>query len=60
MLALKVLQSFLVQHKVILEAIGAHDSLNSNIITFDVEKNKPHLPHYVSIQIQVNHGESAI
>ena len=60
MSSLEVLQSCLVQQKVILEAIGAHDSSNSNLITFDVDKNKPFLPHYVFIQIQVNHDDSTI
>ena len=60
MSALEVLQSCLAQHKVLLAAIGAHDSLYSNLVTFDVENNKPHLTHYTSIQIQVNHNESTI
>lgn len=60
MSSLEVLQSFLMQCKVLLVAIGSHDSSKFNLIIFDVDKNKPHLPHYTSIQIQVNHNELAI
>lgn len=44
----------------LLVAIGAYDSSNSNLITFYIDENKPRLPHYPSIEIQVNHNESTI
>ena len=60
MLALEVLQSFPTQQKALLSFLGTRDSSKSNIISFDIENDKPHLPHYVSIQIQVSHTGLAI
>lgn len=42
------------QCKALLTPIGAYNSSDSNLITFDANKNKPHLPHYAFVQIQVN------
>ena len=60
MSSLEVLQCSLMQHKVILASIGVDESSDTNLITFYVDKNNPFLPHYTSIQIQVNHNESTI
>lgn len=60
MFALEILQNCLTQHKELLAYIGAYDSLDSNFFTFDVDKNKPPLPHYTSIQIQFNNDGSSI
>lgn len=60
MSALEVLQSFPTQRKAFLAVIGAQDSVEYNMISFDIDNHKPCLPHYVSIQIQVNHTGSAI
>lgn len=57
---LEVLQICLMQCKVLLVAIGAHDSSYSNLITFDIDKKKPFLPHHTPIQIQVNDNELVI
>lgn len=43
------------QCKVTFSTIGAFDSIDSNTITSDVDKNKTHPPHYTSIQVQVNY-----
>ena len=60
MSALEVLQSFPTQRKDLLAVIGAQDSTESNMISFDIDNHKPRLPYYVSIQIQVSHTGSSI
>ena len=52
MSALEVLQSFSVQRNELLSILGAQDPSSLNIISFSAQA-KPHLPHYVSIQIHV-------
>ena len=44
MSALEVLQSFPVQHKALLSAIGAVDPTSENIHSFDLELHVPRLP----------------
>jgi hypothetical protein len=53
MSALEVLQSFPVQRKALLSAIGGFDPNDSNTIAFDLETHIPRLPHQLAFQIQV-------
>jgi hypothetical protein len=51
--ALEVLQSYPMQRKALLKAIGGIDPTNINLIIFDLEDHIPRLPHQLVFQIQV-------
>ena len=53
MSALEVLQSCHSQRKALLQAIGAIDSTNWSLLSFDAEHSEPHLPHSIALQISV-------
>ena len=48
------------QHKVLLLAIGAFDSTDSHLMTFDIENYQPRLPHFSPIQVHVTHNQIVI
>jgi hypothetical protein len=53
MSALKVFQSFPTQQKALLKAIDGIDSMDTNLIIFDLEDHIPRLPPQLAFQIQV-------
>jgi hypothetical protein len=53
MSALEVLQSFPIQRKALLKAIGGIDLTDTNLITFDLEYHIPRLPPQLVFEIQV-------
>jgi hypothetical protein len=53
MSALEVLQSFPIQRKAVLKAIGGIDPTDTNLIIFDLEDHIPRLPPQLVFQIQV-------
>jgi hypothetical protein len=53
MSALEILQSFPIQRKALLKAIGGIDPTDTNLIIFDLEDHVPRLPPQLSFQIQV-------
>ena len=53
MSALEVLQTFPVQRKALLLAIGGIDPQDSMLSIFDMEKAKPRLSHQLAFQVQV-------
>jgi hypothetical protein len=53
MSALEVLQSFPVQRKALLKAIGGIDPIDTNLIIFDLQDHIPRLPPQLAFQIQV-------
>jgi hypothetical protein len=53
MSALEVLQSFPMQHKALLKAIGGIDPTDTNLIIFDLKDHIPRIPHQLTFQIQV-------
>ena len=53
MSALEVLQSCPTQQKALLKAIDGIDSMDTNLIIFDLEDHIPRLPPQLSFQIQV-------
>jgi hypothetical protein len=53
MSALEVLQSCPKQRKALLKAIGGIDSMDTNLIIFDLEDHIPRLPPQLTFQIQV-------
>jgi hypothetical protein len=54
MSTLEVLQSFPIQWKELLKAIGGIDPTDTNLIFFDLEDHIPRLPPQLTFQIQVN------
>ena len=53
MSALEVLQSFPLQRKVFLSALGVNDDNSSSMIKFEIVGLQPYLPYYVSLLIHV-------
>ena len=53
MSALEVLQSYPSQRKALLQAIGAVDSADVSLLSFDPENSEPRLPHTIALQIPV-------
>jgi hypothetical protein len=53
MSALEVLQTFPIQHKALLKAIGGIDPTDTNLIIFYLEDHIPRLPPQLAFQIQV-------
>jgi hypothetical protein len=53
MSALEVLQSFPIQRKALLKAIGGIDPTDMNLIIFDLEDHIPRLPPQLAFKIQV-------
>jgi hypothetical protein len=53
MLALKFLQSFPTQRKVLLKAIGGIDPTDTNLLIFDLEDHILRIPPQLEFQIQV-------
>ena len=53
MSALEVLQSFPSQRKALLQAIGAVDSADASLLSFDPENSESCLPHSIALQISV-------
>jgi hypothetical protein len=53
MSALEVLQSYPSQRKALLQAIGAIDSANASLLSFDPENSESHLPHSIALQISI-------
>ena len=53
MYALEVLQSCPSQRRAFLQAIGAVDSADANLLSFDPEHSEPRLPHSIALQISV-------
>ena len=53
MSALEVLQSCPSQRKALLEAIGAVDSADASLLSFDPENSEQCLPHSIALQISV-------
>ena len=51
MSTLEVLQSFLIQRKNMLMALGTLDPDNTNLIHFNVENYKSRLPHKLDFQV---------
>ena len=49
MSALEVLQSCPSQRKALLQAIGAVDSADASLLSFDLEHSEPRLPHSIAI-----------
>ena len=49
--ALEVLQSCPSQRKALLQAIGAIDSVDASLLSFDPENSEPCLPHSIALQI---------
>jgi hypothetical protein len=37
------------QHKALLSTIGVFHSIDSHLMTFDIDKHQPHLPHFPPI-----------
>ena len=53
MSALEVLQSCPSQRKALLQAIGAVDSADASLLSFDPEHSEPCLPHSIALLISV-------
>lgn len=53
MSTLEVLQSYPSQRKALLQAIGAVDSADASLLSFDPENSEPHLPHSIVLQISI-------
>ena len=53
MSTLEVLQSCPSQRKALLQAIGAVDSADASLLSFDPENIEPCLPHSIALQISV-------
>ena len=53
MSTLEVVQSFLLQRKDFLSALGVNDDNSSSIIKFETMGLQPHFPYYVSLLIHV-------
>ena len=53
MSALEVLQSCPSQRKALLQAIGAVDSADTSLLSFDPDHSEPRLPHSIALQISV-------
>jgi hypothetical protein len=60
MSALEVLQSFPVQQRALLSAIGGVDPSDANMVVFYFETHLPRLPHQLAFQIQVIVREKTI
>ena len=53
MSTLEVLQSCPSQRKALLQAIGAIDSADASLLSFDPENSEPCLPHSITLQISM-------
>ena len=53
MSTLEVLQSCPSQRKALLQAIGAVDSTDASLLSFDPENSEPRLPHSIALQISI-------